>query len=424
MQPFWKAINQSLSILCEFALVFLTAAAVLLVQTDRVLLNANTYKNILVKQQVYQRMPRILAEQVVTALNGNACGIDPLMCGMASAEFVTCVQSSLGDERYSMLASGAGEPTEGEAGQVQACLDRYDPTLQARTSNKVLVLLTFINVDTLETLIAAMLPPEELQALTENTLDQAFAYANGEQAAISLSFANVKQELAGPAGLQAILKLDQEQPACSSQYLLAILAGLKAGNVSLSLCRLPDELLALAAPLIQEVLKEAAAQIPNSQVISPQFGALPAGLRWLGNGPAGWIRLARLGMRLSPELPLLVLILMTVLVVRTPKGLLRWWGIPVFFSGLLCAGLAFAVNGFFDPAWALALANRLPQSLSPSLVILAHGMVKGVLYKVSIGTGVSGAILVVVGAGMWIGSAFIKNGNGPEDLSASGSAAE
>lgn len=44
--------------------------------------------------------------------------------------------------------------------------------------------------------------------------------------------------------------------------------------------------------------------------------------------PRSTLRLIRLGLRLSPLIPVVLLLLVALFAVRSRKGLLRWWGIP------------------------------------------------------------------------------------------------
>ena len=239
---------------------------------------------------------------------------------------------------------------------------------------------------------------------------------NGNKDKINISLVSVKQQLASPEGLQAVLTLIRSQPACSFQLALTMLAELKAGNGKLVVCSPPDEILNLIAPLIQLIIKNAVAQIPDSQVIIPQWGTNTINFGPLGIGLTGGIRLARLVMRLSPLAPVLFLIFITLLVVRTIKDWLRWWGIPIFFSGLLSIALAISSMFFFDQAWLGILVNHIPAFLSPGTVNLGHDVVQAILQTLTIGITSIGIIMAVLGLGMWIGSGFIQRRVGPDNL--------
>src|SRR5258706_12269244 len=81
--------------------------------------------------------------------------------------------------------------------------------------------------------IASLLPPEELKTLTNDTLDSIFDYLNGKTNSAVISLLPFKNHLASPSGIQAIKQILSAQPDCTAEQLLQLGLGLLKGNIGL-----------------------------------------------------------------------------------------------------------------------------------------------------------------------------------------------
>ena len=411
MGKFWSGIARFFAVVFAIVFVLTTMVALLLVNIDRELLVSGTYKTVLARQQIYARMPRIIAEQLVMTMNYNPCTENPLMCENIVPKVRECAQSALGDQRYAVLATDVERPSDAEIKMLQDCVNKYMPGIQPSSGNSsksAPALFKSISARDMETVIAVLLPPDLLKVQTENLFDQVFSYLNGGQDMISINLVNLKQRLASQTSFEAILKLIRSQPACSAQQLNHILVVAATGEGDLVMCRPPEAALKLATPTIQSQLKAAVAQIPDTKIIAPQKGQDQTDFGPLGNGPTGGFRFTHLLLRLSPDIPLFFLLLISFLAIRTPTGLLRWWGIPLFFAGLLSVALCISASFSFEQGWINLLAGRLPPTLSLGVVNALHDLVRSVMQTYLTDTIIIGALLALVGLGMWIGSGFIQ----------------
>jgi len=217
-------------------------------------------------------------------------------------------------------------------------------------------------------LIQTLLPPEQLQAMTEDAVTQIFAYLNNKNSNPHISLMPLKLRLSGPAGLDATINLLHTQPDCTFEQVAQMAAS--SGPV---LCNPPQIVLNFAKPVIQTQLNLITANLPD------QISLLSA------NAPppkAGSIRNIRLAMQFSPLLPVVFLLLVTLFMVRTFKGWMIWWGWPI-----LIAGTIGAVSGFNgEPLFRMALENyistRTQLSIPPELLSAMHGVMDQVLRKI------------------------------------------
>ena len=420
MSKFWTGVARFFAAIFAILFVLTAIAAMLLVSVDRRLLVSATYKNALARQQVYARLPRIIAEQLVMTVNYNPCASNPLTCENASPQFQDCAKTVLGANRYTALSAGTVQPSDSEIQLLQPCIDKYGAGHQSQqtTTNPSAnssAIFKSMSVENMETVISMLIPPQELKKMTESILDQIFAYVNGQQDTITISLVGLKQRIASQAGVNAIIKLIRSQPDCTIQQAIDLQVSLLLGKGQIMLCRPPEAVISLVTPALKSLLQTAASQIPDTRVITPQILANTANFGPLGKGPIGGIRLAHLVMRLSPDLPLLFLLLISFLAVRSLKGWLRWWGIPFFFTGLLSVGLVVSASVFFEQAWLVLLVKRIPAYISLGVTTMIHDLARALLQAYLVGILLGGLALALLGLGMWIGSGLIKKKAAPAE---------
>ncbi|SRR5581483_10210163 len=217
-----------------------------------------------------------------------------------------------------------------------------------------------MTADNWKALIETLLPPQQVQAMTEDAINQFFAYLNGETTSPRASLVPLKQSLTSPAGLDAALKIIQAQPVCTLKQIARILT-----TFGQEICNPPPEILQLLHPLIKIQLEAAAAAIPDEVPLLAERdpAAAQSRLRGLMN--------LRLIMRLSPLIPIAILFGITLLAVRSFKGWLAWWGWPLLFTGLFGTMIGFGgaplVRRLFENMLAKRAATSMPLEIADAI---------------------------------------------------------
>ncbi|KAF0107430.1 MAG: hypothetical protein FD146_1908 [Anaerolineaceae bacterium] len=392
------------AVILSILFVVTMLAAIVLYNIDSRLLSASTYKSALAGQQVYARIPRILAEQLTVSMTFNPCAENPFVCENITPEFKDCAAQKLGQERFNILAPGAETPTEAEKQLLQPCVDQFLPQDTGEGAGGPPPFMQSLTAADWETIIATLLPPDDLKMMAESLIDQTFAYLNGQQDTVTVSLVPLKNRISGQPGVDALLGLIRAQPPCGEAETDAMTTTLQGGSTPEIFCSPPEDKLQELKPDIQNMLANTAGTIPDEKVLlTPESGENSA-----SGGLVGAFRAAHLILRLSPEVPLGILLLITLLAVRTPKSWLRWWGIPFFITGLLAAAAAVLMSFTFEQVWITLLASRIPPYLSLGLVELIRSLVRAVMRRLTAGILVGGLLFAIPGLGMWIGSSFVK----------------
>ncbi len=135
-------------------------------------------------------------------------------------------------------------------------------------------------------------------------------------------------------------------------------------------CKPPAELYSMLTPVIQGQMQFAVSAVPDQITL---LSKPPA------NDPRVKLRILRMGMRLSPIIPLVFLLLMTVFTVNSLKSWLRWWGIPLFITGILACFLSLSGAPIFGVFLQRILVSRMPDFLPAVLLGYANDLASAML---------------------------------------------
>lgn len=329
-----KTVQTTFAWFCAVMLVVTGVAALLLFNIERQAFSAGTFQQAFERQNLYARMPAILAGALQTSIaqNGNA---DPFLRTLPPAE--------------------------------------------------------------LEAAIADILPPEDLKALSDDTLDSVFGYLNNQSDSVSVSLLPVKSRLAGPAGEALIMRVLNAQPDCTLEQLLQMGMGFLSGDIAL--CKPPAEMMGMVTPMLSSQLQFMATAIPD-RVVLVSAGDSTVDPRIRLNG-------ARLVMKWSPVLPLLFLVALTVLAIRNLTDWLKWWGYPFLIIGgisAIAALLGSPVLSLVIQAVIRSQAGFLPPILTSALGETVSAVSRQVLSPVVL----QGAVLGFVGFGMVVIAVLLR----------------
>ena len=395
MGNFLKGLAKFLAVLSAIAFVITAVAALLLLNTEQRMFKAETYTAALEKQNIYQELPALVSRTIVSAGAFDPCAQNPLTCEDISPELNACYKQVLGADRMMVLQGGVEQPTEAEQQSILSCVEKFRSGT-ASTPGGMPPYMQILTTADWEFLVRSILPPQDLQTMAEDFLTQLFAYLNGETDRVSLSLAPLKKNLSSQPGLDALLQLIRSKPDCTLNDLIPIMNG------SLPFCNPGEIVLQPIQPLLQEQLNMAANSIPEALI------AIPPGQAG-SNSPFARLQLARNIMRLSFMVPLVFLLLVTAFAIRSLRGWMQWWGIPLFFTGLItliiCLGTLPMVNLF----WGNFIVPRFPAFLPNELVSAAHDIALAILRELGKWIMVEAGVITSLGLGAWIGSYFISN---------------
>jgi hypothetical protein len=269
-----------------------------------------------------------------------------------------------------------------------------------------------------EELLSTLLPADWLKAQVESALDQTFAMLDSTdpESSVTISLVELKAHIGGEAGVAAFLQFVRAQPPCSTEELTG---WGDAGEAALPTCRPPEEILTAATPQIQAMLAEVVAGLPDEADLAQTFaggGESAPGESSVPNSgepppdPRTVLRSLRLGLRLSPSLPVVLLLLVALFGAHSGRALLRWWGIPLLVIGLIGIVEGLMVLPAIQAGYSTFVADQIPPYFSENIALAGLDVVLQLGRTLAGWIGGEAVLIGLIGLAMLAGSFYTKGG--------------
>ena len=161
---------KTLAAICAVLFVLAGVPILIFFNLERGAFNSETYKQAFENQQLYDRMPALIASTLATGISQN--------------------------------------------GNLPAFLRE-------------------LTAEEWQATISSLLPPEELRSMTDQTLNSVFDYLNFRSNSVIISLVPIKARLAGDGGINIVQDFLQTQPDCTLEQLTQMGLGLLGGNIAL-----------------------------------------------------------------------------------------------------------------------------------------------------------------------------------------------
>ncbi|MDX1993466.1 MAG: hypothetical protein SF029_13840 [bacterium] len=252
---------------------------------------------------------------------------------------------------------------------------------------------TAIGEDTWREITTALVPPEWLQTQVESAIDNFFIQLEGDNEAASetADFSEVSTRLRGEVGQEAIAQILAAAPACTEDEL----ARLEATSPTLLICNPPEDAeAALRTQLSAEFVRFASVLDQFETNFNDLSGIEDDGLVSVRLGIEAFGQLLSLGYLC----PIGLLALVVTLTVRSFKGFARWIGLPLILVGIFALlPLPFLRAGIADNVTSILTSSSGNLEERVFQARLATGLLLSGFDQFSAPVSVQGFAFIVVG---------------------------
>ncbi len=396
MKKIIAPLSKLFAIIFAIFFVITLVSALFLYNFEQHAFDSETYKDALHKEGVYDRLPAVLGDQFVVSMGVDRCAENPVSCETEyrSEELETCLLDALGSESYRALSNNERPLTEAENERIAPCYEKHGYPKTEEGEKELLNSLTKnLTAKDWEDFILILAPPNELENITEKTLDEIFEYLNGNSDTAKISFKKLKKRLTGEAGVDAAMALIEAQPDCTVADLL------KIAQSEIALCKPPEMIIPALKPIVKMQLNIAAATIPDEEILMQKR---------LNENSLLEAQSTRAFMRLSPLFPIVFLFLLTLLVVRDLRSWLRWWGIPLLVAGIIGIVLSLITGPIVRTLLSVPLIRGAPMEISGSIIQLIYDLAESIVHGLIENIVLYTLIFALLGLIMTIAPIFIK----------------
>ena len=324
-----------------------TIFVLLFLSFNRILLDSQTYHQAFADNNVYEQLPATTAQEfsLVKSLLINPCE--------ETITADTCLDQPISTSQYDESRAAGRLGIEGRA------------------------FLNGINEDQWSALIFHALTPDDLQESAVATVNETIAYFKGDTASVRMPLTNTKARLVSMTDEELAPLLLNSRPACTLDQQTLIMSAEFSNEGSLPIfCSATGGTLQVLLPDLRRRLNAFASEIPEHAIfIKPPSPSNPPGFQnFIGKDLQSTLQKLDANARYIPFLPFALLLLVAVFGVRSLRGWLRWWGIPIFIASLFTLILGAIIFFMFDLIWMNYVLSHLPPVLTSGFGEIIYGI--------------------------------------------------
>jgi len=323
-----------------------TIFVLLFLSFNRILLNPHIYEQAFTENKVYERLP------------------------VTTAEEFSLVKSR--------LVKPCSEPLNGHS-----CLDQSINTSQTDTSAKGglglegRAFINGLNQAQWKSLIIYLLPPNDIQVSMEAAINEIMAYFKGQTDTVKMPLMNLKARLISMKDDELTTLLLNAQPTCSFEQQTAITSGgLEEVGSPPIFCSATGGTSQVLLLDFQRRMTAIASELPDHATIihEPSPTNPPLLQTFIGKDLRATLQKLNANSKNLPLLPFALLILVTAFGVRSLRGLLRWWSVPIFIAGLITLIFGVVMFFLFEWIWLNTILTYFPPLLTSGFGAIIYGV--------------------------------------------------